>query len=366
MSEDDTRAFGHGEGWSRDHAAERKITEGVTMDQAMRAAGVRDVPRPQFETHGAEIDPEPGQVSLASSEVFEEIDELEPVLVHHDEILPKPSPTDELAKIPDGAVWATVNYHETPTRVAWLDRRKDLIAQQIVVRPPHVISDGDNDPWSNQATVEALRTLTFPNSDPLDDEWDETIEDLAEKAHNAWFVEKYSRGVRVWPNERGVEQMVPYEELGENVREFDRVVVRSVLRAIDDKGLLRDPDYESHERNGDDRVLVSLSLEEIDALLMFHPTEKDTLGYWQRYSDTMIARLEARRKIHKARDQMEWPQVVASQIHVKRIISDLRDLQRNIELKMRGGGEAEINMGTWLVQAKNNAEALEKLAGLDD
>jgi len=61
---------------------------------------------------------------------------------------------------------------------------------------------------------------------------DKEFESLVEAAHNAWLREKQSRGVTSWPNEHGVEQMVPYSELGEDVREFDRVVVRAILFRI--------------------------------------------------------------------------------------------------------------------------------------
>lgn len=60
----------------------------------------------------------------------------------------------------------------------------------------------------------------------------EYIERLAAAAHDAWLAEKRRRGVGSWPNERGFEQMVPYAELPEDVREFDRIVVRAMLGAL--------------------------------------------------------------------------------------------------------------------------------------
>jgi hypothetical protein len=66
----------------------------------------------------------------------------------------------------------------------------------------------------------------------------EQIEACSRAAHEAWMAEKASRGVKTWPNEHGVEQMVHWDQLAEDVREFDRVVVRAVLKAMRDKGLL--------------------------------------------------------------------------------------------------------------------------------
>jgi hypothetical protein len=43
--------------------------------------------------------------------------------------------------------------------------------------------------------------------------------------------------VTSWPNERGFEQMVPYDELPEDVKEFDRVVIRAVMDTIYQEGL---------------------------------------------------------------------------------------------------------------------------------
>lgn len=59
------------------------------------------------------------------------------------------------------------------------------------------------------------------------------IEMLAEAAHNEWMAEKQRRGVTSWPNERGFEQMVPYHELSEDVKEFDRIVVRAMIDVIE-------------------------------------------------------------------------------------------------------------------------------------
>ena len=64
---------------------------------------------------------------------------------------------------------------------------------------------------------------------------DDVVERMAEVAHNEWLAEKRRRGVTSWPNEHGVEQMLPYSELGEDVREFDRVVVRAIATVLADE-----------------------------------------------------------------------------------------------------------------------------------
>ncbi len=61
---------------------------------------------------------------------------------------------------------------------------------------------------------------------------DGITESLSEAAHDAWFEEKKRRGVTSWPNERGFEQMVSYSECPEDVKEFDRVVIRAVAERL--------------------------------------------------------------------------------------------------------------------------------------
>jgi hypothetical protein len=61
---------------------------------------------------------------------------------------------------------------------------------------------------------------------------EDDIETMSEAAHNAWLAEKQRRGVVTWPNERGFEQMVPYAQCPDDVKEFDRVVVRAIAEAM--------------------------------------------------------------------------------------------------------------------------------------
>lgn len=63
------------------------------------------------------------------------------------------------------------------------------------------------------------------------------LEECAEAAHNKWLAEKRRRGVTTWPNERGFEQMVPYDQCPEDVKEFDRVVVGAIMGVLVKKGL---------------------------------------------------------------------------------------------------------------------------------
>lgn len=65
-------------------------------------------------------------------------------------------------------------------------------------------------------------------------------EQFAEAAHEAWYAEKARRGVTSWPNEHGVEQMVHWDDLGEDVREFDRVVVQAIVDVLIREGILPD------------------------------------------------------------------------------------------------------------------------------
>lgn len=64
------------------------------------------------------------------------------------------------------------------------------------------------------------------------------LEECSKAAHEAWMAEKARRGVTTWPNEHGVEQMVHWDQLGEDVREFDRVVVGAILQVMRDKSML--------------------------------------------------------------------------------------------------------------------------------
>jgi hypothetical protein len=60
----------------------------------------------------------------------------------------------------------------------------------------------------------------------------ELLEQCAEAAHNAWMAEKMRRGVTTWPN-----QLRPYDELAESVKEFDRIVIGGIMSVLAEHGL---------------------------------------------------------------------------------------------------------------------------------
>jgi hypothetical protein len=55
---------------------------------------------------------------------------------------------------------------------------------------------------------------------------EQIIEWLSEKVHEAWQEEKHKQGVYNHPDD------IPYSELADNIKEYDRVTVRSVLKAL--------------------------------------------------------------------------------------------------------------------------------------
>ena len=58
------------------------------------------------------------------------------------------------------------------------------------------------------------------------------IELVAAKVHEAWMDEKRRQGITTRPAEDGTEQMVPYEELPEHIKDYDRALVRTVYTAL--------------------------------------------------------------------------------------------------------------------------------------
>lgn len=76
------------------------------------------------------------------------------------------------------------------------------------------------------------------------------LERCAEAAHNEWMAEKQRRGVTTWPNEDGIEQMVPYHELSEEIKDFDRIVVGAIIRVLENHNLTR-AIFNAWERHGD-------------------------------------------------------------------------------------------------------------------
>ena len=52
------------------------------------------------------------------------------------------------------------------------------------------------------------------------------LDEIAKAVHNAWWEEKKKQDVTNHPD------MIPYEELAENVNEYDRVTARTVISAL--------------------------------------------------------------------------------------------------------------------------------------
>jgi hypothetical protein len=52
------------------------------------------------------------------------------------------------------------------------------------------------------------------------------IEYLAEKVHESWQEEKHKQGIFNHPDD------IPYNELKDNIKEYDRATVKSVLKAL--------------------------------------------------------------------------------------------------------------------------------------
>lgn len=58
------------------------------------------------------------------------------------------------------------------------------------------------------------------------------LETIAEAVHNAWWDEKKKQGVSNHPD------MIPYNDLAENIKEYDRVTARAVIKVLKDKRLI--------------------------------------------------------------------------------------------------------------------------------
>jgi len=56
--------------------------------------------------------------------------------------------------------------------------------------------------------------------------YNQLVETLAEKVHEAWQEEKHKQGIYNHPDD------IPYSELKDNIKEYDRVTVKTVLNAL--------------------------------------------------------------------------------------------------------------------------------------
>ncbi len=71
------------------------------------------------------------------------------------------------------------------------------------------------------------------------------VEHMAEAAHDAWWSACKGLGIVSRKAEWGEEFMVPFCELSEQGKEFDRVIMRGILGAFDRHGF--DVTQRSHE-----------------------------------------------------------------------------------------------------------------------
>lgn len=58
------------------------------------------------------------------------------------------------------------------------------------------------------------------------------VEVVAARVHEAWMLQKRETGITSRLSESGEEQMVPYEQLSDPIKELDRTTVRAVYSAI--------------------------------------------------------------------------------------------------------------------------------------
>jgi hypothetical protein len=81
------------------------------------------------------------------------------------------------------------------------------------------------------------------------------IEVIAEAVHDAWWEEKKKQGVTDHPD------MIPYRDLAENIKEYDRVTAQTVIKALNNFNVINNDDWiKQSERLPEygERVLVSL------------------------------------------------------------------------------------------------------------
>lgn len=69
------------------------------------------------------------------------------------------------------------------------------------------------------------------NHEEIDPQHD-LIEQVSAAVHEAWMTQKKTNGFTTAPTKDGEEQLVPYDQLSEGVKEYDRVTVRAVLAAL--------------------------------------------------------------------------------------------------------------------------------------
>ena len=65
---------------------------------------------------------------------------------------------------------------------------------------------------------------------------EEIVQAMAESAHNAWWATYIELGYTSRKALWGEEFMVPFCQLSERGKEFDRMIMRAILRRLDQEG----------------------------------------------------------------------------------------------------------------------------------
>jgi hypothetical protein len=65
---------------------------------------------------------------------------------------------------------------------------------------------------------------------------EEIVQEMAEAAHNSWWDTYIALGYTSRKAAWGEEFMVPFDELSERGKEFDRMIMRAILRRLDEEG----------------------------------------------------------------------------------------------------------------------------------
>ena len=82
------------------------------------------------------------------------------------------------------------------------------------------------DAFEQVKTGKAMRLPAWKEDVKIKAQYPIGIETIAEAVHNAWWEEKKKQGVSNHPD------MIPYDKLADNVKEYDRVTAIEVLKTI--------------------------------------------------------------------------------------------------------------------------------------
>jgi hypothetical protein len=65
---------------------------------------------------------------------------------------------------------------------------------------------------------------------------EEIVQAMAESAHNSWWETYVKLGYTSRKAAWGEEFMVPFDDLSERGKEFDRMIMRAILQRLDEEG----------------------------------------------------------------------------------------------------------------------------------